>query len=435
MSDPLVDKIARAVLYEGFILYPYRASSKKNQTRFTFGRIYPQDYSVAQDGAEPFLMQTECLVKSANPQATVQGTVRFLHPTARGIQALEGGALRPVPELRVDDKIHQSWQEAVEREVAIPAAPIEALAGASRQIPFSFPASRTTEAILDSRGETVGAILRVQEGLEGEIQIAAQALDNGIFKVTVRIVNQTPVPSESLEEPREIILRTFASAHTILETQGEFLSLLDPPAEAAGMAPACKNIGTWPVLAGEKGKRATMLSSPIILYDYPEIAPESAGELGDGTEIDEILTLRIMTMTDDEKNEMRQVDDFARRILERTEALEDGHLLQMHGAMRETNPLQPLDEDFFNPAKRVESVAIGGMQLRTGDRVRIHPKRRADAMDIALSGKIGIIEASSRTRRITSTSRSSSRTTRGATWGCSASPGTDFSTVSRMSSH
>jgi hydrogenase maturation protease len=77
-----------------------------------------------------------------------------------------------------------------------------------------------------------------------------------------------------------------------------------------------------------------MLSSPIILYDYPQIAPESPGDLFDGAEIDEILSLRIMTMTEEEKQEMRESDDRARRILERTETLPEEQLMKLHGALR-----------------------------------------------------------------------------------------------------
>ena len=87
------------------------------------------------------------------------------------------------------------------------------------------------------------------------------------------------------------------------------------------------------MLVGE-GQRDTLLSSPIILYDYPQIAPESPGDLFDGTEIDEILSLRILTMTDEEKREMRAVDERARRILERTEALPPEHFMKLHGALR-----------------------------------------------------------------------------------------------------
>jgi len=78
-----------------------------------------------------------------------------------------------------------------------------------------------------------------------------------------------------------------------------------------------------------------MLASPIILYDYPQIAPESAGALFDGTEIDEILSLRILTLTDEEKRQMRETDPQARSLLERTEALDAEQWMQLHGVMRD----------------------------------------------------------------------------------------------------
>ena len=133
-----------------------------------------------------------------------------------------------------------------------------------------------------------------------------------------------------------------------------------------------------------------MISSPIILYDYPKIAPESPGDLFDAAEIDEILTLRIMAMTDQEKREMRNVDEQARRILERTETLPEEHLLKMHGVLR---GVHSVDEDFFNPATRIETVSVEGVQLQAGSRVRIRPKGRADVMDLALAGKMAVIEA------------------------------------------
>jgi hydrogenase maturation protease len=129
------------------------------------------------------------------------------------------------------------------------------------------------------------------------------------------------------------------STHTILEvTDGDFVSLLEPPEDLREAGAACRNLGTWPVLAGEKEQCKCMLSSPIILYDYPEVAPESPGDLFDGTEIDEILTLRILTMTDQEKEEMRHADERARGILERTESLPQEHLAKLHGAMRDLHP-------------------------------------------------------------------------------------------------
>ena len=111
-----------------------------------------------------------------------------------------------------------------------------------------------------------------------------------------------------------------------------------PPDQISELAASCKNLGTWPVLVGEPGERDTLLSSPIILYDYPQIAPESVGDLFDGTEIDEILSLRIMTLTDEEKREMSQSDERARQMLERTETLPVEQLMKLHGVLRNLPP-------------------------------------------------------------------------------------------------
>jgi len=116
---------------------------------------------------------------------------------------------------------------------------------------------------------------------------------------------------------------------------------MDPPEALKAVAQGCQNLRTWPVLAGNEGEYDTILSSPIILYDFPQIAPESPGALFDGTEIDEILTLRIMTLTDEEKQEMRQGDERAREILERTEALSPEQFMKLHGVIRN---LRPVDE-------------------------------------------------------------------------------------------
>jgi hypothetical protein len=403
MNPALIDKIVQAVLYEGFILYPYRASAKKNRQRFTFGRVYPEAYSLAQKGMEPCVMQTQCLFEIKEPEdAAVEIIVRFLHPTVREIGALPAPTQNPpelghpdhyrfVPELRVDGKLYQSWQEAVEREVRVPWKKVSS-SFAAQKIPFAFPSSRTVEAIKDGKGETAGAIVRLQQGLEGFVEVAAEPVDASTQKITVRIVNQTPVPESAMSGDAAIVRLTFASTHTILHARGgDFMSQIDPPAKYAEAASGCVQTGTYPILVGEEEKheRDTMISSPIILYDYPKIAPESPGDLFDGGEIDEILTLRIMTMTDDEKQEMRGVDEQARKILERTEGLDQEQLLEMHGAMRETVSAV---EGFFNPETKPTSFSLGGVPVKTGDRVRVRPKARADIMDMACEGKIAIIE-------------------------------------------
>ena len=100
---------------------------------------------------------------------------------------------------------------------------------------------------------------------------------------------------------------------------------------------ACRNVGVWPVLVGRTRARCH-LASPIILYDYPEITPESPGDLFDGTEIDEILTLRIMTLTEEEKAMAGAIDERTRRMLQRTESLARQQLAGLHGTMRSLGP-------------------------------------------------------------------------------------------------
>jgi hypothetical protein len=288
--------------------------------------------------------------------------------------------------------VSQSWQEAVEREVNA-RTQLRLRLNGIESVAFHFPALRRVERIYDRKQRPAGMILRRQEAIDGLVEMAADAVDAELFKVTVRIINRTPLATGELDDQEAVLMRTFASAHSILHVEdGKFLSLMDPPPAAAPHAATCKNIGTWPVLVGEeeKSEQDAMISSPIILYDYPKIAPESPGDLFDAAEIDEILTLRIMSMTDEEKREMRHVDERARQILERTEALPEEHLLRMHGALRS---LRPMDEDFFNPRSRIESVNVAGIELHTGSRVRICPRGHADVMDLALAGKTAVVEA------------------------------------------
>ncbi len=402
MNPSTVDRIANAVLYEGYILYPYRASSRKNRQRFTFGRVYPRAYAVAQNGAEPSAMQTECLVRSRGSEIpTLAVRVRFLHQTARTIGLLPAperelptdiGSFSFVPELRIDEKLYQTWQEAVEREIRSTPRPLDGFINRSLSLPFHFLSSLAFEPICDRQNRVIGAIIRRQQSVEGTIKIAVQPLGGEVFKISVTVENQTSLSDLDLTQQEEVLMRTFASTHTILESaSGEFFSLTDPPEAYAKAAAACSNIGTWPVLIGEKaGHACTMLSSPIILYDYPEIAPESPGEFFDGTEIDEILALRVLTMTDQEKWEMSQIDEHARQILNRTEALPEEDFWKMHGTIRDNTFSS---EDFFNPCTRQESATVNGTNLRIGHRVRIKPQGRADVMDLALEGKIAVIES------------------------------------------
>jgi hypothetical protein len=175
--------------------------------------------------------------------------------------------------------------------------------------------------------------VRTSSPLEGDVEIAARELRPGLHRLSVEIANRTPFPEGSREEALE---RTFCSTHTVLTADGaQFVSLTGPPDELRAEAEACRNEGTWPVLVGEPGRRDTLLSSPIILEDHPRIAPESPGDLFDGGEIDGLLTLNILSLTDEEKAEMRDSDPRTREILERTENLSEEEMMRLHGAIRD----------------------------------------------------------------------------------------------------
>lgn len=213
--------------------------------------------------------------------------------------------------------------------------------GAWEELVRDNPILAELEPLRDPTGAVVGVIVREQQAIEGAVELVAERAGDRLFKIMVRVLNLTPLELEDQKSRDKALMRSFASTHTILGVRaGQFVSLLDPPEQWREIAAGCRNVGGWPVLVGEIGERDTMLASPIILYDYPQIAPESPGDLFDGTEIDEILTLRIMTMTEDEKREMAAVDECARVLLDRTEALAREQLMGLHGTMRSLRPLE-----------------------------------------------------------------------------------------------
>jgi hypothetical protein len=386
-SAAMVDRIARAVLYEGYILYPYRPSTK-NRRRWTFGAICPRAYIEAQSASDVWMMQTQCIV-AGSARTSIEIRLRFLHVISRTVGELihpidempqDGEPLfRTVEALEIDGRRLQTWQEAEERAVPAGDLQLDDLAVSPRRHDFSFPARRELEPVRNGSGRIAAVLIREQQAVRGSIEIAAEPKTADTFVLTVRIANLTPVEDAAAITRDEIMPRSFASAHTVLKAvDGEFVSMTDPPRELGQIADQCRNIGTWPVLVGDTGDRHTVLSAPIILSDYPEVAPESPGDLFDGTEIDEILTLRILTLTDEEKRQIAATDERARSLLARTEALTQEQLLKLHGAFRDRD--QP-----------PQSIMAGGVELKTGDRVRLWPKRQSDIFDIALRGRTAII--------------------------------------------
>jgi hypothetical protein len=319
MSDPMTsgsidagtDPLARAVLYEGYMLYPYRLSSLKNRQRWNFGVLFPPAYCDRHDNSERSMMQTQCLVEgSTDTFVTVR--VQFLQ----------------------DDS-----GKTFEREIS--SGPLQSAAVLDRPVEVPF----------------------VLFGLRALVEVSAAAINVGVVQLTVRISNETPFDHGTREDALRFAL---ISTQTVLTVQhGGFCSMIDPPEHLRAATDQCRNIGAWPVLIGREGARDRMLSAPIVLYDYPKIAPQSPTDLFDNTEIDEILSLRIQTLTDEEKHEIASGDERARRLLLHTDALTPDQLQNLHGTVR--RDLQP------------------------GDRVRLKPTRRADIFDLALAGRAATV--------------------------------------------
>jgi hydrogenase maturation protease len=306
MNFAPVEKIAAAVLYEGYILYPYRATAIKNRQRWNFGTLYPRTYAEAQRPQEPFRLISESLLVPGN-NASLDIKVSFLQLVPQ-----------PTNSNLADPSL--DWDEAVERT--------------SDYCDLSLSELLTSPSTLH---------IKPTADLAASFTIHAQSLPSGACKLHLELENISPLPSGAEARRDKALRQALVSAHLLLGvTGGEFVSLLEPPDPYTAEAKACTNTGVFPVLAGDEPERSILLLSPIIMYDYPKTSPESAGDFFDGTEMDEMLTLRVLTLTDAEKDEMRRGDPRARHILERTDALTGEEMLKTHGIVR---PIREIHSD------------------------------------------------------------------------------------------
>jgi hypothetical protein len=324
MTFDRVRTVADAVLFEGYALYPYRPSSKKNASRWQFGVLVPRE--AAESGScDPCWLETQCLVEGT--EGRVEGKLRFLQAKRRS----------------------REWDEGEVREIDFEAP----LTSARTSMPF------------ECRGDSLVA---------GIVHVRVEALHapSPLARLSVRVDNVTPWTGGTGRQ--DTVHSSLLGAHLMLRTHGSpFVSLIDPPAWAEPAAAACRNTRVFPVLAGEPGQRDLVLASPIILYDYPQVAPESPQDLFDATEIDEILTLRTRSLTDDEKREARAADPRIAALIDRVDGLTEPELIRMHGVLRPVGP-----DVHFAP----------------GERVRLRPgRRRSDAQDFLLDGKLATVRA------------------------------------------
>ncbi|KAA1250260.1 hypothetical protein F0Q45_10640 [Mycobacterium simiae] len=375
--------VADAVLYEGYLLYPYRGTSSKNQSRWQFGVLGPPGAADAGLG-EDDSMATQFLVDGAQAITLV---VRFLQlQHRRAERALPGGGFAPVDELTTPSGSWLSWDEAAECEM-----PFGPLAFEDQPKTLAVVA----EAAIDIEPLDGGRLVRDRQQVRGEITISNQP-DGDLRRVTVRLSNVGPAPADK----NDAIARSLIGTHVIAETVGgQFVSLLEPPPAVEDAVSRCTQHRCFPVLAGPPGTSDLLLISPILLYDHPQVAEQSHTALYDCTEIDEILTLRIMTMTDQEKAQARATDPRAAGIIDQCDAMSPQDMVRLHGVLRNPHgvpglvPEVPDGVDWWDPLAdtavrpEIDAVLVNGVRVARGCHIRLRPRRNADAQDIFVAGK------------------------------------------------
>jgi hypothetical protein len=423
MADEYLEharRVADAILYEGYLLYPYHQAAQKNQIRFQFGVLMPRGYS-AVDPNEAGSCQTECLLECPD-DAEVRVLVRFLHLQRRTVENAAGEAR---DYLTVDGTEYTAFDEAAEHEQHVVATVAELLA-ADKRTEFHVTSGESAQDLTDAAGSLAGRLIRQWTSLDGLISLHAERVAGPYRALRLRVqVENATTPVADLRNRDDGLRHALIAAHCLTRVPGgRFLSMTDPPEWAAAEVAACQNSGTWPVLAGPAECTDLMLSAPVILYDHPEIAAESAGNLFDATEIDEILTLRTLTLTDAEKRQARATDSRAAELLDRLDDMPAEMLDRMHGAIRYLRSA-PAGAAAFQPEQapvpraaglpdvtgrpsvpwwdpgsdasvspESDHVVIDGVRVARGSRVVMQPgSRRADAQDLFLTGREAIVEA------------------------------------------
>ena len=265
MNRATVDRIADAVLYEGYILYPYRPSVK-NRQRWTFGGLYPEAYCRAQAGADAWSNQTECLIHGG-ADATVEAVVRFLHLTARVVGAFDSplpdwpadGApsYRPSSRCESANDCSRPGRRPRNAEVALCGLQLRDILGRPHRRTFTFPGRNGWSRCASRTAKIVGVLAREQQARRrGNRGTSPRTWATGLFRLTLRVLNRTPLDDAGRASRDDALLRSLVSTHAILGVRGgEFVSLLEPPEEWREAAAACRNVGVWPVLAGEEGQK------------------------------------------------------------------------------------------------------------------------------------------------------------------------------------
>lgn len=347
ITDSILESLTSTLLYEGYSLFPYHRNAIKNQKPIPFGVVYPSAYNQFNVHAHCEMI-TDCVLNSTK-DSTLNINVRFLHLIKTEVfeNKKEGNIADnfvPVYDLYQGNSLYQSGWQTIERTIPIHNFLPATNEAKEKSISFSFEEEIKEENIYDDQkvilGKKIASILPVN----GNILVKLIPVENiaDAFRVLVIINNTTPIENAGDISRDEIFRQSFLSTNTILKVEnGEFISSQDPPAVWTDAVAASSNKDTWPILI-DKGN-TTFLSSPIIVYDYPEINPKSKGDLFDSLEIEEALMLHFSVMSDEEKEKIATSDEKLRAMLDKVSQVTPDEIISLHGGF--SNVSHPLIHD------------------------------------------------------------------------------------------
>lgn len=385
-------QVADAVLYEGYVLFPYRASAVKNRYRWQWGVVVPPA-DVARVG-ESDGTGCDVLVRGGG---RVRVVVRFLRLRHRQVHDADG---HPVDRLDRGGTPVLTWDEGEQVELVAGPYAVDDLVDDVEVIERTCPRAHEREDLAGG-----GRVERTTLPVDVRLCIEGHGCEPGVTRLRLEVHNISDGPGVTRDRPT-VLRRAMVGVHLLVvaEDGARFGSLVDPPAWAVPHVEDCARDGLHPVVVGPRGQPPTVvLASPIILADHPEVAPESPGPSFDLTEVDELLALAVMGLTDEDKREARATDPRAAELVDRTDTLPPEVMRRLHGRLQSEPSLadrSPVDDHVSDEVAELlgigeaptERIRVGGHQLELGSRVRLHPRRRADAHDMFVDGRVATVE-------------------------------------------
>jgi hypothetical protein len=270
--------LVRTLLWEGYALYPYTRGTAKNATPTPFGIVYPPAYTATVAAARDSLVLRGVALAAGDAEVTAE--VRFLQASG-------------------------SRHEAVERRVTFAERSLTAIAAGPGEQRFS------------------------EDGLEAVVRLSATALEDGGHEIGLRVENTTAFTARDGGRAEALASSLLSTLPFLRLAAGRFASPLEPAGQVGSE-------NTFPVLATEADD--TLLGATIVLPEHPQIAPESRGDLFDGTEIEEALLLHVLVLSEDERASIARDDPAVRAMIERAAAATPAEILSLHGRMTLTDP-------------------------------------------------------------------------------------------------